>query len=453
MARWRGCRTSELAACPGAIGGFAGRCSSRWCARISAAGARCICAGLMLDGKRKSIEPMAARLEDGDEQCLQQFVNQSPWRWEPVRERLALRMRAEIEPEAWVIDDTGFPKFGDMSVGVARQYCGALGKVGNCQIGVSINAVTAQASCPIDWRLFLPEAVGRRPAAARPAAVPDDVGHRPKWQLALDMIDELRRGVSIAPLVLGDAAYGDAHRACASASSSARSPTCSTSRHDLGLPERRRPRAARLPGHGPPAGRALPRRARHQLNGARAGRAGDRDARSRSSGARARAARCARGFSRCGSGRPTSSCAQAATADGRAAGSLAAGRVARRQGRADGLLALQPARRHRRSGGWSAWPSSAGGSSTTTASSKTRSASITSRAAPGPAGTTTSPSSPSPTASDHRTAAPPAKAGGRLTSLYEIVRELQTPPGLLAGHLPHLPQTAAARHSPTPRPP
>ncbi len=113
--------------------------------------------GLMLDGKRKSIEPMAARLDDGDEQCLQQFVNQSPWDWRPVRRELALRMSAEIEPEAWIVDDTGFPKFGKMSVGVARQYSGALGKVGNCQLGVSINAASEQASCPLDWRLFIPE--------------------------------------------------------------------------------------------------------------------------------------------------------------------------------------------------------------------------------------------------------------------------------------------------------
>jgi SRSO17 transposase len=165
--------------------------------------------GLMLDGKRKSIEPMAARLEDGDEQCLQQFVNQSPWRWEPVRERLALRMSAEIDPAAWVIDDTGFPKFGDKSVGVARQYCGALGKVGNCQIGVSINAVTAQASCPLDWRLFLPAEWDEDPRRIA-CRVPDDVGHRSKWQLALDMIDVLIGwGIEPAP-VLGDSAYGDA---------------------------------------------------------------------------------------------------------------------------------------------------------------------------------------------------------------------------------------------------
>jgi SRSO17 transposase len=169
--------------------------------------------GLMLEGKRKSIEPMAARLQDGDEQGLQQFVNQSPWRWEPVRRRLAVRMTAEIDPVAWVIDDTGFPKQGRMSVGVARQYCGALGKVGNCQLGVSINAASEQASCPLDWRLFVPEAWDEPDAfdqrRRRQAHLPDDVCHEPKWKLALQMIDELRAWGLIAPVVLGDGAYGD----------------------------------------------------------------------------------------------------------------------------------------------------------------------------------------------------------------------------------------------------
>src|SRR3954454_9945332 len=169
--------------------------------------------GLMLDGKRKSIEPMAARLEDGDEQCLQQFVNQSPWDWLPVRRALARRMSAEIAPVAWVIDDTGFPKQGKMSVGVARQYCGALGKVGNCQLGVSVSALTAQASCPLDWRLFIPEAWDEPDAfnqARRAGAhLPEDVRHRPKWQLALEMIDELQGWGLTAPVVLGDGAYGD----------------------------------------------------------------------------------------------------------------------------------------------------------------------------------------------------------------------------------------------------
>ena len=149
--------------------------------------------GLMLDGRRKSIEPMAARLADGDEQCLQQFVNQSPWEWEPVRERLAARMSAAIEPLAWIIDDTGFPKAGRYSVGVARQYSGTLGKVGNCQIGVSVSAASEAASCPLTWRLFLP--AGER--------------HREKWRLALEMLDELRAWGLSPPALVADAGYGE----------------------------------------------------------------------------------------------------------------------------------------------------------------------------------------------------------------------------------------------------
>jgi SRSO17 transposase len=169
--------------------------------------------GLMLDGKRKSIEPMAARLEDGDEQCLQQFVNQSPWDWQPVRRALAARMSAEIAPEAWIIDDTGFPKFGKMSVGVARQYSGALGKVGNCQIGVSINAASEQASCPLDWRLFIPkewdDESGFNQDRREKARLPEDIHHIEKWRLALGMIDELHSWGLEPPVVLGDSAYGD----------------------------------------------------------------------------------------------------------------------------------------------------------------------------------------------------------------------------------------------------
>ena len=165
--------------------------------------------GLMLDGRRKSIEPMAARLRDGDEQCLQQFVNQSPWEWAPVRARLARRMQRELAPEAWIVDETGFPKFGRHSVGVARQYCGALGKVANCQVGVSINAATDEASCPIDWRLFLPEEWGEDERRRARARVPEELGHEPKWKLALEMIDELRSWGLEPPVVLGDAGFGD----------------------------------------------------------------------------------------------------------------------------------------------------------------------------------------------------------------------------------------------------
>jgi SRSO17 transposase len=169
--------------------------------------------GLMLDGKRKSIEPMAARLADGDEQCLQQFVNQSPWEEVAVRRALARRMSRELSADAWVIDDTGFPKFGKRSVGVARQYSGALGKVGNCQIGVSVNACSDEASCPVDWRLFIPEEWDEdsefnqdRRAKAK---LPEDVHHVEKWRLALEMIDELRSWGITPPVVLGDGAYGD----------------------------------------------------------------------------------------------------------------------------------------------------------------------------------------------------------------------------------------------------
>lgn len=165
--------------------------------------------GLMLEGRRKSIEPMAERLEDGDEQCLQQFVNQSPWDEVEVRRRLARRMEEELGPEAWIVDDTGFPKFGRHSVGVARQYCGALGKVANCQVGVSINAATDEASCPLDWRLFLPEEWDGDEQRRARAHLPADVGHVPKWKLALEMIDELGEwGLEGRP-VLGDGAYGD----------------------------------------------------------------------------------------------------------------------------------------------------------------------------------------------------------------------------------------------------
>jgi SRSO17 transposase len=167
----------------------------------------------MLDGNRKSIEPMAARLADGDEQCLQQFVNQSPWDEVAVRRALARRMGRELGAEGWVIDDTGFPKFGKYSVGVARQYSGALGKVGNCQIGVSVNAASDAASCPLDWRLFIPEEWDEDTELNRDrrtkCKLPEDVHHVEKWRQALAMIDELIGWGLQPPVMLGDGAYGD----------------------------------------------------------------------------------------------------------------------------------------------------------------------------------------------------------------------------------------------------
>jgi SRSO17 transposase len=112
--------------------------------------------GLMLDDKRKSMQLMAERL-GVDHQQLQQFVSTSTWPHVEVRRRLAGWAREFVDPDALVIEDTGFPKDGKDSPGVARMYYGALGKTGNCQIGVSVHAVTDWASAAVDWQLFLPE--------------------------------------------------------------------------------------------------------------------------------------------------------------------------------------------------------------------------------------------------------------------------------------------------------
>src|SRR5271154_164849 len=203
-----GLSRGELARVRGRLEEFAGGMFDSMRRRDRRRGGEVYRRGLMLDGKRKSIEPMAARLEDGDEQCLQQFVNQSPWDPVPARRALAQRMGRELTSEAWVIDDTGFPKFGKMSVGVARQYSGALGKVGNCQIGVSVNACSDEASCPLDWRLFVPaewdEDSESNQERREKAKLPDDVHHVEKWRLALEMIDELISWDIEAPVILGD---------------------------------------------------------------------------------------------------------------------------------------------------------------------------------------------------------------------------------------------------------
>jgi SRSO17 transposase len=157
--------------------------------------------GLMLDGKRKSMQPMAGRL-GVDHQQLQQFVTSSTWDYGEVRGRVARWAEGFIAPAAYVVDDSGFPKDGADSPGVARQYCGALGKTGNCQVGVSVHVVTDWASAAIDWRLFLPGSwddttaidpqlaaeIRRRRARCK---IPDQVRHREKWRLALDMLDEI----------------------------------------------------------------------------------------------------------------------------------------------------------------------------------------------------------------------------------------------------------------------
>lgn len=168
----------------------------------------CYLRGLMLDGRRKSIQAMASRLPDGDEQNLQQFVNQSTWDPVPVQRRICERMLPLINPTARVIDDVSLPKDGSMSVAVAPQYCGALGKHANCQVAVSVHAASDTASCPLQWRLFLPQEWGSDTDRRTATRIPPEAGHREKWRPALDMLDTPAGWGLSPPVVVADAAYG-----------------------------------------------------------------------------------------------------------------------------------------------------------------------------------------------------------------------------------------------------
>ncbi|MFF3501169.1 IS701 family transposase [Streptomyces sp. NPDC003247] len=168
----------------------------------------CYLRGLMMNGRRKSIQAMASRLPDGNEQNLQQFVNQSTWDPVAVRRRISERLVPQVVPDAWAVDDVSFPKDGRMSVGVAHQYCGALGKQANCQVAVSVHAVSDTASCPLNWRLFLPREWADDAVRRERTAVPKEVGHREKWRLALDALDELAGWHLVPPVVVADAGYG-----------------------------------------------------------------------------------------------------------------------------------------------------------------------------------------------------------------------------------------------------
>lgn len=179
---------------------------------------RAYCEGLVLPGDRKSVEPMAARVDPlhvrSRHQSMHHFVADSPWRDEDVlrvaRDWALDAMERQGDLEGWIVDDTGFPKKGSHSVGVAHQYCGALGKTANSQCAVSVSLANRVASVPGAFRLYLSEAWAKDMDRRRKAGVPEAIMFQTKWQIALDLIDQLsQEGVRKAS-ILADAGYGDA---------------------------------------------------------------------------------------------------------------------------------------------------------------------------------------------------------------------------------------------------
>jgi SRSO17 transposase len=172
--------------------------------------------GLLLPGERKSVEPMAAKLDPlrvrARHQSLHHFVATAPWSESELlrvaRDYALSAFERHAPIGAWVIDDTGIPKKGSHSVGVSHQYCGVLGKSANCQVAVTVSLVNALLSVPAGFRLYLPEGWAQDPQRRQVAGVPDEVKFQTKGSLALAQIDELlSEEVPLAPVV-ADAGYG-----------------------------------------------------------------------------------------------------------------------------------------------------------------------------------------------------------------------------------------------------
>ena len=175
------------------------------------------CTGLMMPCERKSVEPMAAitapERTAAQHQSLLHFVSEGKWSDEKVLAKVRELVLPQIERhgsiEAWIIDDTGFPKKGQHSVGVTRQYCGQLGKQDNCQVAVSLSLANHHASLPVAYRLYLPEDWVKDSGRRRKTGVPEEVSFKTKPEIALEQITAacaagLPRGV-----VLMDAGYGN----------------------------------------------------------------------------------------------------------------------------------------------------------------------------------------------------------------------------------------------------
>jgi SRSO17 transposase len=167
--------------------------------------------GLIEQGGRKSLQPTLFRLEESSAryESVQQFLADSPWDPALVVRRCAERVTPELGVEAWLLDDTGFPKDGKHSPGVKRQYSGTLGKIGNCQIGVSVHAVGRRGTAPLGWALYLPEEWCGDTERRAKAKIPEEVEFKTKPELGVELIERATGWRIPQAPVLGDEAYGD----------------------------------------------------------------------------------------------------------------------------------------------------------------------------------------------------------------------------------------------------
>jgi SRSO17 transposase len=178
---------------------------------------RSYCVGLLLPGERKSVEPLAARLNPANlrqtHQSLHHFVADSPWRDEAVLGRvkdLVLPVVQQQAPiSAWIVDDTGMPKKGKFSVGVAHQYCGQLGKQANCQVAVSLSIANEHASLPIAYRLYLPRSWAEDERRRDAVGVPPEILFETKQKISLEQIRQAVAAGVPQGVVVADAAYGN----------------------------------------------------------------------------------------------------------------------------------------------------------------------------------------------------------------------------------------------------
>ena len=174
------------------------------------------CTGLLLPGERKSVEPMAARLDHDHvermHQSLHHLVADAAWSDEAVLDRcLDFVIPAMLRRDpvvAWVVDDTGFPKKGRESVGVARQYCGQVGKQDNCRVAVTLSMTTEKASVPVAFQLYLPESWVQDQERRKKTGVPESIQFQTKPEIALEQIRRARERGLPQGVVLADAGYG-----------------------------------------------------------------------------------------------------------------------------------------------------------------------------------------------------------------------------------------------------